>query len=242
MYKSVTGVAVAALLAVTTVIAPASATGQRPAATPVTGPAATVPKGYTVLATPRGVISGYASPGGRKVKNVSPTWEGERISMPVRAIRNGYYDVRLPGRPNGSTIWVKQSEVITGATPYQIIVNLATTHVKLMYRGNTIINVPAGVGTRMNPTPKGRFFVAFYAQAPNAGYGPFVMVTSAHSNTITDWQFSGDALVAIHGPLGAGRTIGHTGARISHGCIRLHVADQLRFRNVPVGTPVLVVF
>jgi len=38
-----------------------------------------------------------------------------------------------------------------------------------------------------------------------------VIVTSAHSNTITDWDNSGDAMIAIHGPLGADAEIGTTG-------------------------------
>jgi lipoprotein-anchoring transpeptidase ErfK/SrfK len=201
-----------------------------------------LPAGYTVVVTPKGVIAGYARPNGPKVRNVPSTWHGEPLTMPVRKERRGFDDVRLPGRPNGSTIWVRQSDVFTSASPYEIIVNLATTHLKLVYKGRTVMNVPAGVGTSSNPTPKGRFFVAFYAQSPNAGYGPFVLVTSAHSNTITDWESSGDAMVAIHGPLGAGSVIGNAGAHISHGCIRLHVKDLNRLNVVPVGSPVIVVY
>lgn len=201
-----------------------------------------VPFGYTLLATPRHVIAGYRTPGGPEVRTVPDTWHGEPLTMPVRIVRDGYENVRLPGRPNGSTIWVKSADVISSATPYEIIVNLKTTHLKLVFKGKAVMNAPAGVGTRADPTPKGRFFVAFYAQPPSPGYGPFVMVTSAHSNTITDWEDSGDAMVAIHGPLGAQRAIGSTGARVSHGCIRLLLPDQARLRNVPIGTPVIVVF
>lgn len=51
---------------------------------------------------------------------------------------------------------------------------------------------------------------------------------------------SGDAMVAIHGPLSGDAAIGSTGARISHGCIRLHEADLLRLRDVPAGSPVTI--
>jgi lipoprotein-anchoring transpeptidase ErfK/SrfK len=200
-----------------------------------------LPTGYTRLATPRGVIAGYASPGGRETRLVRPRWHDEPLTMPVRKVRRGYDDVRLPGRPNGATVWVKATDVISTATPYFILVNLKTTHLKLVYKGHRVMNAPVGVGTSADPTPKGRFFVAFYAEAPNPGYGPFVMVTSAHSSTITDWEQSGDAMVAIHGPLGAGAQIGTSGAHVSHGCIRLHVRDQRRLARVPVGTPVVVV-
>lgn len=52
---------------------------------------------------------------------------------------------------------------------------------------------------------------------------------------------SGDGMVGIHGPLGGEQLIGASGARISHGCIRLHEADLLRLRDIPAGTPVTIV-
>jgi lipoprotein-anchoring transpeptidase ErfK/SrfK len=67
------------------------------------------------------------------------------------------------------------------------------------------------------------------------------MVTSAHSNTITDWEGTGDAMVAIHGPLGADRIIGTTGAQVSHGCIRMHRSDQVKLMVVQIGTPISII-
>jgi lipoprotein-anchoring transpeptidase ErfK/SrfK len=67
------------------------------------------------------------------------------------------------------------------------------------------------------------------------------MVTSAHSNTISDWESSGDALMAIHGPLGEDAAIGANGAQISHGCVRLHLNDLAQLRKIPAGTPIVVV-
>jgi lipoprotein-anchoring transpeptidase ErfK/SrfK len=201
-----------------------------------------LPPGYTLLAELTHGVSGYASPGGAKVKSVPATWHDERLVMPVRQVKDGYYDVRLPGRPNGSTTWVKESQVTTGATPYQILINLKKTHLQLFYKNKQIMYAPVGVGTPTDPTPTGRFFVAFYAAPPkpNPGYGPFIMVTSAHSNVITDWSDSGDAMVAIHGPLGDTAEIGTTGARISHGCIRVPVKYQVKLSVVPVGTPIVI--
>jgi hypothetical protein len=197
--------------------------------------------GWTLLATPKRGIFGYSSPGGRKFRAISAKWHGEPLTMPVIALRDGFYEVRLPGRPNGSTAWVNETQVTNGVTPYNIVINLRSTHLRLQYKGKTVLYAPVGVGTAHDPTPSGHFFVAFYAEPPNPGYGPFVMVTSAHSNTITDWEDSGDAMVAIHGPLGAGRTIGRNGARVSHGCVRMHLKDQVKLRDVPVGTPVAVI-
>ena len=102
-------------------------------------------------------------------------------------------------------------------------------------------DAPVGVGLPAYPTPTGQYFVAFLATPPNPGYGAFVMVTSAHSNTITDWDSSGDAIVAIHGPLGSDRQIATTGAAVSHGCVRLHESDLVQLRPVPVGSPIDIV-
>jgi lipoprotein-anchoring transpeptidase ErfK/SrfK len=83
--------------------------------------------------------------------------------------------------------------------------------------------------------------VALFAQAPSLAYGAFVIVTSAHSNAISDWEESGDAITAIHGSLGSDAAIGTTGARVSHGCVRLHDGDLTQLRNVPAGTPIDIV-
>ena len=71
--------------------------------------------------------------------------------------------------------------------------------------------------------------------APTAGYGPFVLVTSAHSDLHMDWDDSGDAIIAIHGPITSydDSLIGTTGAAISHGCIRLHDADLAQLNTIP---------
>jgi lipoprotein-anchoring transpeptidase ErfK/SrfK len=104
--------------------------------------------------------------------------------------------------------------------------------------GRMILSAPAGVGAGSDPTPTGEYFVAFREPAPSPGYGPFILVTSAHSPNITDWDGSGDAIIGIHGPLGEDSAIGTTGARISHGCIRLHLQAQAHLAAIPPGTPI----
>jgi len=149
--------------------------------------------------------------------------------------------VRVAQRPNGQETWIPIEDATLTRSPYEIVIHLRSTHLMLYKDGRRILSTPIGVGTRKNPTPTGTFFVAFLAAAPSPGYGPFVMVTSAHSKTITNWDYSGDAMVAIHGPLGADAAIGTTGARVSHGCVRLHLAALRRLRPVPAGSPVYIV-
>ena len=183
----------------------------------------------------------YQSPGGRATSSVARLWHGSPLFLPVIATRNGDLQVRLPTRPNGSTTWIRRQAVRLYRTPYRIVVDLGTRHLLLYRDGNLVLDAPAGIGTHSDPTPIGHFFVAFFAKAPSAAWGPFVLVTSAHSNAISDWQESGDAIVAIHGPLGESSAIGSSGARISHGCVRLQDADLAQLRVVPDGSPVDII-
>jgi hypothetical protein len=115
---------------------------------------------------------------------------------------------------------------------------VSTRHLVLFRENKVVLDAPAGVGTMTDPTPLGHFFLAFFAKAPSPQWGAFVLVTSAHSDAISDWEESGDAIVAIHGPLGEDAAIGTAGAQISHGCIRLHDDDLAKLRKVPDGTPI----
>lgn len=201
-----------------------------------------VPAGGTLLAIVRSAAPRYARPGlpFQEAGTVLASWEYRPSVLPVIERRPGWVRVRLPQRPNGSTAWLPDRDVTFATTPYRIVISLATMHLALYDRGRRVLDAPAGIGTRGDPTPTGRYFLAFDEPPPlpNPGYGPFIMVTSAHSPSISDWQGSGDALIGIHGPLGADRAIGRHGARISHGCIRLHLAALDKLRNVPPGTPI----
>jgi lipoprotein-anchoring transpeptidase ErfK/SrfK len=214
-----------------------------PTARPPTADPARQPTGSTMLATLSGAVPRFASPGRIAAGWVPGTWYGARSVLPVVAIRPGWVRVRLAQRPNGSTAWLPARDVKLSSTPYRIVVNLATTRLALYRAGRKVFVTAAGVGAKSDPTPTGQYFVAFLEEPPKSapGYGAFIMVTSAHSDTISDWEGSGDAVIGIHGPLGSGQVIGTTGARISHGCIRLHEAALLRLREVPPGTPIDIV-
>ena len=198
-------------------------------------------RGWTLVATTHGAIPSFDSPGGPRAGTVPATWYGAPSTLPVIASRPGWLEVRLAQRPNESTTWVPESDVSLAETPYRIVVDLATTHLLVYRAGRLVLSLPAGIGSPAYPTPTGQYFLAFLALPPSPGYGAFVMVTSAHSNVITDWESSGDAIVAIHGPLGSDAAIGTTGAAVSHGCIRLHEADLELLRPVPVGSPIDIV-
>jgi lipoprotein-anchoring transpeptidase ErfK/SrfK len=195
----------------------------------------------SLVATLTETAPDFATPGGPQTGTVPATWYGAPSALPVLAQDNGYLEVRLAQRPNGSTAWIASSAATLSSTPYRIVVDLVTEHLKLYRAGHLLMSAPAGIGSAQDPTPTGNFFVVLFAAPPSAAWGPFIMVTSGHSNAISDYEESGDAIVAIHGPLGADAAIGATGARVSHGCVRLHDVDLEQLRAVPVGSPVQIV-
>jgi lipoprotein-anchoring transpeptidase ErfK/SrfK len=205
-------------------------------------PAVAVPR-VTLVATLNGNVPGSPSPGAAPTQVVPGSWYGYQSILPVIGTAPNWLDVRLAQRPNESTAWIPASDATVSKDHFAIVVDLATMHLSVFERGQQIEEFPAGIGEPSTPTPVGTFFVAMTAPPPSPGYGPFVLVTSAHSDTITDWDDSGDAIIAIHGPIDAAADalIGTTGAAVSDGCVRLHDADLAQLSDIPPGTPVDIV-
>ena len=197
----------------------------------------------TELATVLATAPRYAAPGKPGAGVVPARWYERPSVLPVIAAKPGWVEVRLAQRPDESTAWLPASDVTLSTTPYEIVVDLATTKLSLFDDGRLVFSAPAGVGSADDPTPTGRYFVAFDEPPPqpNPGYGPFIIVTSDHSQAISDWEGSGDAVIGIHGPLGEDSEIGTSGAKISHGCIRLHDQALEALTEVPPGTPIDVI-
>jgi L,D-transpeptidase catalytic domain len=194
--------------------------------------------GWTLIATLTTAVHRYASPGGRTDGRVLANWYERPSALPVIGQTPGWVRVRLATRPNESTAWVRDANLTFSETPYRIVVNLASKHLELLRTGHVVLDAPAGIGTSTDPTPPGQFFIAFREPSPAPGYGPFIVVMSAHSEAIANWEGSGDAVIGIHGPLGA--DIGSAGVAVSHGCIRLPVPDLVRLADLPAGTPITI--
>ena len=211
--------------------------------TPTVNLAVTAPPGTTLVATLHGDTPGSATPGGPVAQVVPGEWYGYQSILPVIGSAPNWIEVRLAQRPNESTAWIPQGDATLSTTPYKVVVDLATEHLSVFKDNRQILDFPAGIGAPDDPTTPGNFFVTMQAPPPDPGYGAFVMVTSAHSDAITDWGNSGDAIIAIHGPIDSydDSLIGTTGAAISHGCIRLHDADLAQLANLPDGTPVNII-
>ena len=144
--------------------------------------------------------------------------------------------IRVPGRPNGRTGWVRR-EALSGLTVVttQLVVDRRTAHATLYRGGRRIWDAPVGVGAPGTPTPAGRFYIRERLRGTGGVYGPWAFGTSAYS-VLSDWP--GGGVVGIHGTNQPGLLPG----RPSHGSVRVRNGDITRLaRLMPIGTPVHIV-
>jgi lipoprotein-anchoring transpeptidase ErfK/SrfK len=201
------------------------------------------PPGVTTVAAVIASAAGHISPGGPVDGIVPASWYGYRSILPVINRQPGWVEVRLAQRPNQSTAWLPLADVRLSMTPWSLVLSLSTAHLQVFDDNRLLYDFPAGIGTPSDPTPTGHYFIAMTVPPPGPGYGAFVLATSAHSDAIADWDGSGDAVIGIHGPIDAyaDTLIGATGARISHGCVRLHDSDLSLLGAVLPGSPLDIV-
>jgi lipoprotein-anchoring transpeptidase ErfK/SrfK len=192
----------------------------------------------TELANLPGDVPSYAEPGGEVIGTVDGSWWGYQSILPILVKKDGFLLVRLQQRPNESTAWIAAADVTITTTAYRIGIDTQNYKVTLFKDGAAQVTFNAGVGGAATPTPVGSYFVTMLSPGPSSGYGPQVLALSAHSETIDDWQGSGDAVTAIHGPVGADGQISGGGGAFTNGCVRLHLEDLEQLYQVPPGSPV----
>lgn len=173
-------------------------------------------------------------------------WSTEDGFPEIYLLRRAHWDptgqewvqLRIPMRPNGRTGWVRRRDL--GAlhlTHRQLVVDRRRLRMYLFERGRRIWSAPIGIGRPSAPTPPGRFWIRerFAIADRSSGYWPYAFGTSDYS-TLTDWP--GGGVVGIHGPYYQDSSIP---GRISHGCLRLHPADDAWLaHHVGLGTPLRV--
>jgi lipoprotein-anchoring transpeptidase ErfK/SrfK len=149
---------------------------------------------------------------------------------------DGWVEVMLPIRPNGSTGWVPAEEVHMYLVDGRIIVDLGARELVYYLGDEELLRSPVAVGTPRNPTPTGIYFVTdTVSMARTTGpWGPHALGLSAKSDTITEFN-GGDGIIGIHGT----NRPGSIGQAASLGCVRLpNDMITLLHSMVPIGTPV----
>ena len=147
--------------------------------------------------------------------------------------------VYLPTRPNGSTGWIKSSDVdLSAPLEWQIRVSLADHHLWLFHRGAVNFQADVAIGTPQYPTPTGTFYITDpidLHSRPNQGYGVFALGLSGHSDVLNEFMGS-DGQIAIHGT----GNPGDMGRSVSHGCVRVLNSTIELLSQLPIGTPVVI--
>lgn len=160
---------------------------------------------------------------------------------------DGWVQVLLPVRPNGSTGWLKSDDVTIQPNPYRIDVRLGAHTITVTNGPEVIYTGPIAIGAtdpplpdvgKPTPTPTGEYYLRILLQAPdpNTVYGPYAYGLSSHSDSLEEFA-GGDAEIGIHGNNDA--SVLGTGA--THGCIRMdNDAITMLAQRLPLGTPVTV--
>jgi lipoprotein-anchoring transpeptidase ErfK/SrfK len=217
-------------------------------AAPAHPAAAETVKPTQVLATLLSAHPAFAKParGSRPLMTIGVRrpLTAERTVLPVVGETSGldglkWLHVRLPGRPNGHTGWIRADGTFASTTDWQLVVHTSTRRVVVYRRGRPVRTVKAVVGKPSTPTPHGEFFVEEAIQLPASEVGaPYALALSARSNVLQEFG-GGPGQIGLHGLSHVG---GVLGSAVSHGCVRLDNAMMrwLVFRIGP-GVPVTIV-
>jgi lipoprotein-anchoring transpeptidase ErfK/SrfK len=149
--------------------------------------------------------------------------------LPVIGQQDGWFEVRLPVRPNNAVGWVRTADVDQGAVADRIYVSLANRNLQWVHGQTPVLQTTVGLGSLGNPTPPGEYYVTDIIPSSGA-YGPWIVALNGHSETLTDFE-GGDARLAVHGT----NDPSSIGATTSHGCV--HVPNDIDSRLASVIQP-----
>ena len=162
-----------------------------------------------------------------------------RTVLPVLGQRGTWLKVRLPGRPNGHTGWIKRGKTLASSTNWRLMVNTTRRLVTVYLSGRVVRTFRAVVGKPSTPTPTGQFFVEESIALRSFDVGaPFALALSARSSVLQEFD-GGPGQIALHGLDNVGGT---PGTAASHGCVRLDdSAMRWLAARIVSGTPVTIV-
>ena len=123
-----------------------------------------------------------------------PTSTVPQVFLVKQQRNDGWVQVLLPVRPNGSTGWVKASDVTLTSNPFHIQVALGAHTITVTNGSNVVYTGPVAVGAtdpplpdvgKPTPTPTGEYYLRVLLQAPdpNTVYGPYAYGLSSHSDS-----------------------------------------------------------
>ncbi|MEX1007101.1 MAG: L,D-transpeptidase [Acidimicrobiia bacterium] len=152
---------------------------------------------------------------------------------------DGWVRVLLPIRPNGSTGWVRATDVSLTPNPFRVTVELGAHRITVTNDQTVLYQGDIAIGTGDTPTPTGAYFVRVKIRAidPTTVYGPYAWGLSSHSDVLETFN-GGDGEIGIHGNNDASVL----GRDVTHGCVRMdNDAITTLTNTITLGTPVDIV-
>ena len=201
-----------------------------------------VPPDAIVAAATVPSVAVYDHPGAATPSSAlaNPNRYRGKLVLLVSAIRlDGWLQVLLPVRPNGSVGWIHAGDVVLSNDPYRIVVQLRPHRITVRKRGGVILREPVAIGKANTPTPGGGYYLTqlFAPPDPNGPYGPYAYSLSGYSEVLTTFE-GGDAIIGLHGT-NHPELLGHD---VSSGCIRMRNEAITTLASIlPLGTPVTIV-
>ena len=160
------------------------------------------------------------------------------LALGVRLDAKGkpaWYRISLPGRPNGTSGWVRAASLDVRPVRRSIVIDRSARTLTLSGGARVLLRTRVAVGASGMETPLGTFYVTRKFRPTAPVLGAYALETSAYSR-LSEWP--GGGIVGIHGtnqPWLLGRAV-------SHGCIRVANAAVLELAKLaPLGTPIRIV-
>ncbi len=173
----------------------------------------------------------------RTFASPNPIYGGGTIRVfLVRENQGDWLNVYLPARPNGSTGWIRKSDVTLSSHSFRMVVQLGARRLQAYDKNDMVFDEPIAVGNSATPSTLGTFYTTeLIIPVGQPAYGPYAWGLSAYSEVLYDFG-GGDGQMGIHGtndPSSIGRAV-------SNGCIRLsndsitRLVEMLPVAGVPV--------
>lgn len=147
-----------------------------------------------------------------------------------------WIEVLLPVRPNGTTGWVRTSDVDVSVNPYRIEIDVDDFTLTVFRNNAPYLTTPVGIGQGQTPTPEGSFYLAELVRTgdPDGIYGPYAYGLSGFSEVLDSFA-GGEGVIGLHGT----NEPWAVGTNVSHGCVRVdNSVIEALVTFLPLGTPV----
>jgi lipoprotein-anchoring transpeptidase ErfK/SrfK len=147
-----------------------------------------------------------------------------------------WIEVYLPVRPNGTSGFVKRTDVTLQSNPYRIEVRLGEFNLKVYEANEVIMDTTIAEASDNTPTPGGLYYTTELVKTANPGgaYGPYAYGLSGFSEVLQTFN-GGPGQLGIHGT----NQPQLLGTKVSHGCIRMSNEDITTLAGIlPLGVPV----